>query len=559
MFPKMAELGLLERESVYIPPSGMPAEKRSGKAGLVYAAYCASLYRRHGVWVRSFADIALDRNDRPIYFHASAYIPHFNYQGYGVEVVEGRDLLDYLRGVPAGAYVIVSVKDEGSQQITEEVAERLRPFGITKLDRSKLRHSYLWIARKIDETSYEALHEECSAEELQWEGALGAAHASVVSGGSLATNVSSMRLDGIERSLNQRGLNIVTWGPDMGVDAASFDTFATLQEQGSLYRADPPARGADRFRTVSHAGGRIDGLDYTNCLEAFERGYGERGHRVFEADIVMTSDGELALRHDWEPYLYRHLQQKQPEGHPEGRPLSLEQFKSLKILNRHTPVAADELFSFLTRYPDACLVTDTKHSDPKLAELQFAKLVEAAVPFGCDILLRVIPQLYTEGMYDAVERVFPFPRYIYTLYQTKATDDEVVRFVANKRIRFVAANPDRYSEELGKRLKAVGASVLLHTVNDLESVQRYIREHADGFYTDVLTAAEVEGAFLSYQVELDTRREMLSDFLVRHFDFPEEEARKELDCRSLDELAGLSGRVFGCRTAAEVYSVLNPE
>ena len=74
-----------------------------------------------------------------------------------------------------------------------------------------------------------------------------------------------------------------------------------------------------------------------------------------------------------------------------------------------------------------------------------------------------------------------------------------------------------------------------------------------------MTAAEVDRAFLAYEVELGTRREMLSDFLVRHFDFPEEEARKELDCRSLDDLAGLSGRLFECRTAAEVYSVLNPE
>ncbi|QTH42381.1 hypothetical protein J4772_33760 [Cohnella sp. LGH] len=559
MLPRMAELVSLERESIYIPPSGMPAEKRSGKAGLVYAAYCSSLYRRHGVWIRSFADIVLDRNDRPIYFHASSYIPHLTYQGYGIKVVEGSGLLDYLGGIPEGAYAIVSVKDEGSQQITDEIAERLRLFGMTKLDRRKLRHSYVWIGRKKEGTSYEVLHEECSVEELRWEGMLGETEAVVASGGSLSTNVSSIRLNGIERSPNQRGLNIVTWASGLPVESTCFDTFATLHAQGSLYRADPPGPASGDFRTIGHAGGRLDGVDYTNCLEAFELSYTQRGHRVFEADILLTLDGEPVLRHDWEAYLYRHLHQKRPEGQAEGQPLTLEQFKSLKILNRYTPVTAADLFSFLIRYPDACMVTDTKHSDPRLAERQFSKLVEAAAPFGYDVLLRVIPQLYTEEMYDAVERVFPFPRYVYTLYQTKATDDEVVRFAASKGIRFVAASSDRYSMGLGQRLKDVGASVFLHTINDLDSVRRYVREQVDGFYTDALTAAEVDRAFVAYEVELHTRREMLSEFLVRYFDFPDEKVCQALDWRSLDELAGLSGRLFDCRTGEEVYSLLNPD
>ncbi|XID91166.1 interleukin-like EMT inducer domain-containing protein [Paenibacillaceae bacterium WGS1546] len=557
MRPKRVDLELLERESIYLPVSERPAGKGGGQAGKAYAAYCASMYRQYGVWIQAFADVALDRNDKPVYFHASSYIPHFNRHGYAVEAVEGCELTEYLRRVPEGSYTLVAVKDEGSQQITEDVAARLRPFGMTKLDKSKLRHSYLWIARKKTGAEYDVLHEECAIEELRWEGVAGEFAAVAVSGGALATNTASIRLNGIERSANHRGLNVVICGPESRVESAAFDTFATLYAQGSLFRANPPKPKAAIFRTISHAGGRIDGVDYTNCEEAFEQSYAQRGHRAFEADIALTSDGELALRHDWEPYLYRHLRQTPPDGHPEGRPLRLEQFAGLRILNRYTPLAIADLFAFLARYPDAHVITDTKHTEPKLVDAQFAKLVEAAAPFGHDVLLRVIPQLYSEEMYEAVEKHFPFPRYAYALYQTKATDDDVVRFVADKKIRYVAIYPERYRKAFGERLKEHGASVFIHTINDLEAVRGYILDGVDGFYTDTLCAADVDRAFLACEVETETRRKMLSDYLVRRFKFPEEEARKSLSSADLGELRGAGERLFQCQSVAEVYAILN--
>ncbi|QJD85494.1 interleukin-like EMT inducer domain-containing protein [Cohnella herbarum] len=556
MFSRMHDLSLLEKESIYIPLTSMLAENKDGREQKVYTAYCATIYRQYGIWMQSFSDLVLEKNDKPIYFHASNYIPYLVNQGYQVEVVEGCSIVDYLGAVTVGSYVILSVKDEGSQQINEEIVERLREFGITQMDKTKLRHSFIWIARKKDGASYEVLHEACSTEQLCWEGFLGEALANVASGGALSTNLSRIEVNGIEQSMNQRGFNIVICSPDLRCESRSFDTFVTLYAEGSLFRANPPKSRTSLGKTISHSGGRIDGVDYTNCKEALEHSYAHRGHRVFEVDMEITSDAELVLRHDWESYLYHHLQQQQPEGIQDGQPLTLEQFSNLKIMKQYTPMTIVDLFRFLASYPDAQVVTDTIYIDPRRIEHQFRRIVEAAAPFGYNVLLRIIPQLYTEDMYSVIEKIFPFTRYIYTLYQTKATDDEVVKFVRDKKVKFVACLPERYSRELGKQLKSLGASVFIHTINELDTVREYIHEEVGGFYTDALSSVEVEQQFLAYQVELDTRREMLSVFLAFRFGISEDEALSAFNSVNLRELASISERLFQSQTLEEAYSLL---
>ncbi|WP_182303321.1 interleukin-like EMT inducer domain-containing protein [Cohnella cholangitidis] len=556
MLPKMHDLGLLEEESIYIPSSSISIEKKNGQERKVYAAYCATLYRRYGVWIQPFADIVLDKNDKPIYFHTSKYIPYLTNQGYKVEVVEGCYLVDYLSTVAEGSFVMISVKDEGSQKITPEIVEQLQQFGITQIDKSKLRHSFIWIAHKQEGAGYEVLYEACSAEELRWEGNIGEVPVIVASGGALATNQSSIQVNGVEWSLKQRGFNIVTCGPNLRLDSISFDTFATLHAEGSLFRASSPRPKVRLHTTIGHAGGRIDGINGSNCKEAFEHSYTHRGHRVFEADLEMTSDGELVLRDGWNAYLYRHLQQQQPEGIHEAEPLALEQFLDLKIKQQYTPMTVVDLFQFLITYPDVQVITHTQSTDSKRIEQQFTKLVELTTSFNCNFMHRIIPQVYNEEMYDSIEKVFPFPRYAFKLYQTKATDEEVIRFVKDKKIRFVTASQERYSKELGKRLKSLGSSVFIHTINDLDVVREYIREEADGFYTDALTSAEIEQEFLAYRVELDTRREMLCDFLVIRFRVSMDEAWNALASVSLRELAIAGERLFQASTLEEVYSVL---
>ena len=49
---------------------------------------------------------------------------------------------------------------------------------------------------------------------------------------------------------------------------------------------------------IAHALGSVDGVEGLNCLEGFYEHY-RAGVRVFEADLRMTADGAVVLRHDW--------------------------------------------------------------------------------------------------------------------------------------------------------------------------------------------------------------------------------------------------------------------
>ena len=57
------------------------------------------------------------------------------------------------------------------------------------------------------------------------------------------------------------------------------------------------AAQVDRY--IAHAGGEIDGEIYTNSLEALTKSYLD-GFRLFELDIIRTSDGHFVAAHDWE-------------------------------------------------------------------------------------------------------------------------------------------------------------------------------------------------------------------------------------------------------------------
>lgn len=559
MHLKMADLGLLEKESIYIPYGSSKYRGRPDDNGnKVYSAYCSSMYRQHSVWIQSIDNIALNKNIKPVYYHSSSYTPTFKNYGYSVEAVDGKHIIDYLGAVREGSYIIVSVKDDGSQQIEGEVAEQLQALGITLIDKTRLRHSYLWIACKSTAVDYEVIHEECSIEELHWDGVLGNANAAASSGGALSSNFSSIVLNGKEWSLNERGLNIVAYHPESGVEKTVFDTFATLYEQGSLFRSVPLSCKAEAavFAAVSHAGGQLDGVNYTNCREAFEQSYSDRGHRVFEADLELTSDDRLVLRKDWEPYLYRYLGQTPPEGAREGNPLSLEQFRKLKIRDQYTPMTIDDLFQFMADHPDTFLITDSKYTQLEIVEKQFRLLVEAAAPFGYNLLLRVIPQLYNEAMYDLVDRIFPFPRYIYTLYQSNASDEEVLAFVKEKGISIVAAFPERGHSALAKELKKIGSALFIHTINDPAVVRERLRMNVDGFYTDTLSSHEIEKELYGYQMEWNTRRQVLLDYLQLHFNIAERTTRDLVEGLDLQELIEIGEQLFQARTEEAVYSIL---
>ena len=116
------------------------------------------------------------------------------------------------------------------------------------------------------------------------------------------------------------------------------------------------------LRFIAHAGGRIEGMNYTNSLEALNNSY-KNGFRLFELDIIETSDGEFVAAHDWKHW-------KTMVGYPEidNKPVSMREFKKYKIANL-TSLGMNEINNWFLEHKDAILVTDKVNFPRKFSNI----------------------------------------------------------------------------------------------------------------------------------------------------------------------------------------------
>lgn len=116
------------------------------------------------------------------------------------------------------------------------------------------------------------------------------------------------------------------------------------------------ADAEDPERFIAHAGSAIDGITYTNSLEAMNLAY-RKGFRLIELDIIQTSDGHFVASHDWDFW------QKQT-GYEGEVPADLATFKRYKFQGKYHLPTIDEINEWFREHPDAVLVTD-KVNDPE--------------------------------------------------------------------------------------------------------------------------------------------------------------------------------------------------
>ena len=120
------------------------------------------------------------------------------------------------------------------------------------------------------------------------------------------------------------------------------------------------AKDADRF--IAHAGGQIDGHNYTNALEALNLSY-QKGFRKFELDLIKTVDGHYVAAHDWQKW-------QRMTGFDGQLPPTKEQFMQQSILGQYTPLDMALINQWFRSHPEAILVTD-KINDVELMVEQF--------------------------------------------------------------------------------------------------------------------------------------------------------------------------------------------
>ena len=240
---------------------------------------------------------------------------------------------------------------------------------------------------------------------------------------------------------------------------------------------------------VAHALGATDGLEGLNCLEGFKACY-DKGVRVFEADLRMTSDGFVVLRHDW----IGNLQ----DGVDQTHIPTLDEFLAKPILGKYTPLSFHDLLLLMAQYPDICVITDTKFMDAEPVTEQFRAMLDEARGLGMSYLFdRMVIQVYSPEHFMVVDGLYHFPHYIYTLYQEDfaQTEDAFRRkavFCEESGIMGIALWQEWWDADYLPIADWRHIKVFVHTVNSPTAAQRLLRGGVTGVYSDTLAPADLE-------------------------------------------------------------------
>lgn len=118
----------------------------------------------------------------------------------------------------------------------------------------------------------------------------------------------------------------------------------------------------DTMRYIAHAGGQIDGINYTNSKEALDLNY-KKGFRIFELDIIKSKDGKFVAAHDWKHWA-------EITNYKGNVPVNQDQFLTYKLHDSLTPLDMDGVNDWFLNHQDAILITD-KVNDPEAFSKQF--------------------------------------------------------------------------------------------------------------------------------------------------------------------------------------------
>ena len=221
---------------------------------------------------------------------------------------------------------------------------------------------------------------------------------------------------------------------------------------------------------ISHAGGRIKGLTYTNSKESLDKSY-EKGYKFIEVDFEWTSDEKAVLLHSWDGFLKKFF-------NVEPKVYSLKEFKNFKMVNNWHQMTLEHLSIWLKNHPNTCIVSDVKKDNIKLLSL-----ISKNYP---DIKRQIIPQIYHMGEYSKV-KYLGYKNIIYTLYRSTNSEDEIINFAKHNNLLAITMPIDKAKTGLPKKLNKLGIFTYSHTINDLELAKTLEEKGIDGFYTDDLT------------------------------------------------------------------------
>lgn len=237
------------------------------------------------------------------------------------------------------------------------------------------------------------------------------------------------------------------------------------------------AQAGTHPRAIAHAGGAVQGDTVTNSKEAVEQAIAN-GYQYIELDMALTTDGKIAMIHDWESSASYYL------GLGPNKAVSFEKYQQCKVLNKYTPLTMEALAKILQNNPQVRIITDTKEDN-----LAVLTAIKKQYP---QIVKQIIPQIYQYKEYETVKQL-GYDKIILTMYKmsNERNGARIARFVQEHDIYAVTMSEELMNTGLAKTLQSYGIAVYMHTINNLSQTVKALNAGAYGIYTDTLLPEEV--------------------------------------------------------------------
>ncbi|WP_149303206.1 PI-PLC domain-containing protein [Pareuzebyella sediminis] len=230
-------------------------------------------------------------------------------------------------------------------------------------------------------------------------------------------------------------------------------------------------------RYIAHAGGEVNGVKSTNTRDALDQNYA-KGFRLFELDIIKTSDGKFVAAHDWNMWA-------RFTDYTGELPPTLNAFNKEKIYGDYMTLDMDGINQWFEAHPDATLVTD-KINEP----IAFANAFVDKERLIMELFSVMAVEQATKNGINAMISQEPFFDII----------GDKLNFLKINNVNYIALSRRTLSKhtELMLKLKEAGIKVYVYHVNfDPGKDERYVQENeiglVYGMYADKWIFEGVEG------------------------------------------------------------------
>lgn len=228
--------------------------------------------------------------------------------------------------------------------------------------------------------------------------------------------------------------------------------------------------GTEGNHLIAHAGGEIDGYQYTNSYEAVEASIKAKV-KYIEIDLIKSSDNVYIGGHE-EDF-------NKMINNPLSNPLSLQEIHSRKLYGKYSVIDETQIVELMRKYPDWILVTDKADDFEHLAK---------AFPCPNRMIVEVFSIL---NYFKALKAGIRYPALQISAGRRKVSL-AYKKLLKELNIKAITLGEKSFLNNLEymKELHNQGVTILLYgnpynnIVNDSELINKYVNQYLSLVYTD---------------------------------------------------------------------------